>query len=71
MVNKMSANECADKLCKELNDQNVHVDCLHVDDCYIDSDETRKNIEIWSTAENLDVARSRIKSVSVVIWNKT
>ncbi|KAK7681872.1 hypothetical protein QCA50_015221 [Cerrena zonata] len=62
MANRMSVHECADRLCKELNDDNVQIDCLHINDSYVDSDETRRNIDIWSTADSLDDARSKIKS---------
>lgn len=37
----MLLNDCADHLCHQLNQNNMHIDSLHVHKTYIDSEDTK------------------------------
>lgn len=60
----MSLDDCANHLCHQLSQNQVEIDCLHVHEGYVDTEDTKHNIEIWQTSHNLDDARPKLRSVS-------
>lgn len=63
----VSAEEYAEKLYKQFNQQGVKVDSLEVPDSYVDSRENTKNITTWMGATSLQEAKGKIAPVSKVI----